>query len=284
MPFFVEEPVRIYTEGPRKLKKVKMRICNICNIEKDITEYNLRKEGKYKYKYCKSCYSIKRKDNNKRYHEENREKLNEKSRRYYQENKEVLYDKYKLYLADNKDKIDEYIKEYREENKEILKEKSLKYREENKDTLKESKKLYYQNLSTDKKEKLKEQKRINYNNNREQYRKNKKTYVKERMNEPLFKLKFNIRALVRNALKRGFTEKSKKTQEILGCSFEDFKLYLESQFDENMNWENQGSYWHMDHIIPISSAETKEDVYRLNHYTNFQPLYWLDNLKKSDKY
>jgi hypothetical protein len=90
--------------------------------------------------------------------------------------------------------------------------------------------------------------------------------------------------LIKNSIKRGFTEKSKRTQEILGCSFEDFKLHLESQFDENMNWENQGSYWHMDHIIPISSAETKEEVYRLNHYTNFQPLYWLDNLKKSDKY
>jgi hypothetical protein len=50
-----------------------------------------------------------------------------------------------------------------------------------------------------------------------------------------------------------------------------------------MNWENQGTYWHMDHIIPISSAETEEDVYRLNHYTNFQPLYWLDNLRKGNK-
>jgi hypothetical protein len=50
-----------------------------------------------------------------------------------------------------------------------------------------------------------------------------------------------------------------------------------------MNWENQGTYWHMDHIIPISSAETEEDVYRLNHYTNFQPLYWLENIRKGDK-
>jgi len=47
-----------------------------------------------------------------------------------------------------------------------------------------------------------------------------------------------------------------------------------------MSWSNQGTYWHMDHIIPISSAKKEEDLYRLNHYTNFQPLYWLDNLKK----
>ena len=47
-----------------------------------------------------------------------------------------------------------------------------------------------------------------------------------------------------------------------------------------MNRENQGTYWHLNHIIPISSAQTEEDVYRLNHYTNFQPLYWLNNLRK----
>ena len=109
--------------------------------------------------------------------------------------------------------------------------------------------------------------------------------MNEKLNsDQFFKLKFNIRNLIRNAFKRLFTEKSKKTIEILGCSFEEFKIHLESQFDENMNWENQGKYWHMDHIMPISSAKTEEDVFRLNHYTNFQPLYWEDNLKKSDKY
>ena len=59
---------------------------------------------------------------------------------------------------------------------------------------------------------------------------------------------------------------------------------MESKFDENMNWANQGTYWHIDHIIPISSAKTEEDIYILNHYTNLQPLYWLENIKKSNKY
>lgn len=261
-----------------------MRICNICEIEKDITEYNLTKEGKYKYKCCKSCYSIKRKDSSKNYHEKNREKLNEKSRKYYQENKEILYEKHRVYLVDNKDRRDEYVKEWREENKDVLKEKNDIYFEKNKEVIYNKKKEKYKNITDEQRIFKNEKSRINYHKKIEENRINKKNYIKERMNEPLFKLKFNIRTLVRNALKRGFTEKSKRTQEILGCSFEDFKLHLESQFDENMNWENQGTYWHMDHIIPISSAETKEEVYRLNHYTNFQPLYWLDNLKKSDKY
>ena len=50
-----------------------------------------------------------------------------------------------------------------------------------------------------------------------------------------------------------------------------------------MSWENQGK-WHLDHIIPISSAKTEEDVIRLNHYTNFQPLWAEDNFKKGKKY
>ena len=85
-------------------------------------------------------------------------------------------------------------------------------------------------------------------------------------------------------MKNRFTIKSKKTVEILGCSFEEFKLYLENKFDKKMNWDNQGSYWHMDHIKPISLAKTEEEVYELNHYTNFQPLYWKDNLTKSNFY
>lgn len=262
-----------------------MRVCNICEIEKDITEYNLTKEGKHKYKCCKSCYSIKRKENSKRYHIDNRDKLNTKSKKYYQENKEILYEKHRLYISENIDSVKEYRKNYNEKNKEELFEKKKEYREENKEILRFKKKEKYKSL-TDEQKKLKNEKsRINYYNNKEQYRKNKNEYIKNRMlNEPLFKLTMNIRALIRNSIKRQFTEKSKKTQEILGCSFEEFKIHLESMFDDKMNWDNQGTYWHMDHIKPISLAIDKEEVYKLNHYTNFQPLYWKDNLKKSNNY
>lgn len=217
-----------------------MRVCNICEIEKEITEYNLTKEGKYLYRCCKSCNSIRRK---------------------------------------------EYLRQYNIDNRERLYIQKKGYREENKDVLKESKRLYYQNLSDDKKENIKEQKKLNYNKNIKENRVKKNKYIKERMNnDPLFKLCFNIRTLIRNSIKRQFTEKSKRTQEILGCTYEEFKIYLESKFDENMNWENQGSYWHMDHIKPISLATSKDEVYKLNHYTNFQPLYSLDNLSKGNKY
>jgi hypothetical protein len=53
-------------------------------------------------------------------------------------------------------------------------------------------------------------------------------------------------------------------------------------FTEGMCWENQGE-WHLDHIIPISSAQTEEEIFKLNHYSNFQPLWAEDNIKKGNK-
>ena len=158
-----------------------------------------------------------------------------------------------------------YMKEYREKNKEKLKEYIINWRVENVDKFQSGRKNYYKK------------------NKEEVVRKNYEYCKKRKAIDPLYKLSRGIRSLILISFKNQFTTKSKKTLEILNCSFEEFKLHLESQFDDKMNWSNQGTYWHMDHIIPISSAETEEDVYRLNHYTNFQPLYWLDNLKKSNK-
>ena len=83
----------------------------------------------------------------------------------------------------------------------------------------------------------------------------------------------------------------------LGCSWEYFVSHLESQFydrlestawyattGEKMTFDNYGFYgWHLDHIIPLDTSKTEEDVKRLSHYTNFQPLWAEDNLAKSNK-
>ena len=66
--------------------------------------------------------------------------------------------------------------------------------------------------------------------------------------------------------------KTSKTYDILGCSYEEFKQYLESQFTEGMTWENKGE-WHMDHIYPISLATDEDHMIKLNHYTNFPNFY-----------
>ena len=170
------------------------------------------------------------------------------------------------YKSINSEKYKEYNSSYREKHKDELNEYSKNWRVKNEEKMKNQRKLYYQE------------------NKEEVIRKNYEYCKYKTSTDSFYKLRRGIRSLILISFKNQFTTKSKKTIEILGCSFEEFKLHLESQFDDKMNWKNQGTYWHMDHIIPISSAQTEEEVYRLNHYKNFQPLYWLDNLKKGSKY
>jgi hypothetical protein len=78
--------------------------------------------------------------------------------------------------------------------------------------------------------------------------------------------------------------KKNKTFDIVGCAPNYLREHIEKQFLEGMNWENYGFYgWHIDHIIPLSSAITEEDIYKLCHYTNLQPLWAKDNLTKNNK-
>jgi hypothetical protein len=76
--------------------------------------------------------------------------------------------------------------------------------------------------------------------------------------------------------------KRNKTFNIVGCSPQFLKEHLENQFIDGMDWDNRGE-WHIDHIIPLSSAKTEDELYKLCHYTNLQPLWAEDNLKKSNK-
>ena len=91
------------------------------------------------------------------------------------------------------------------------------------------------------------------------------------------------------SFKRIGTKKNTKTEHILGCTIQEFKTYIENQFECWMTLENHGIYtgvynetWQLDHIEPISNATTPEDIIRLNHYTNFQPLCSKKNLEKSN--
>jgi len=102
-----------------------------------------------------------------------------------------------------------------------------------------------------------------------------------RMEEPLFKFKKLLRNNVRNSFKRGGFSKTSECRKILGADWDVVKKYFESKFTEGMSWDNMG-LWHIDHILPISTATCEEDVIRLNHYTNLQPLWGEDNIKKSN--
>jgi len=168
-----------------------------------------------------------------------------------------------------KEEIKNYNREYYLKNKENWK--------------KEKRKKYISDYNSKNKEHIKQYKREWYLKNKEKVReKNLKLHQDKYKNNPLFKLSASIRASIRNSLKRKNCPKKSRTHEILGCTFDEFKNYIESKFEPWMNWDNYGNQngiptekniaWELDHIVPISSAITEEDLIRLNHYTNFQPL------------
>lgn len=116
-------------------------------------------------------------------------------------------------------------------------------------------------------------------NNRDQ---RNKYFKNKKITEPLYKLRCNISTLICKSLRQqGFNKKS-KSYEYLGCTFEEFKKHIENQFKEGMSWENR-NLWHLDHIHPISLAESEEEIIKLNHYTNFQPLWAKENIRKGNR-
>lgn len=185
----------------------------------------------------------------------------EKKRIYQIEYRKKNKDKSKIYSERQKEYCKEWKKKDYEKNREERKSDSLKYYHENSEILKIKQKEYKKN-------------------NREKLRTYHNTYYKNRKeNDTIFSLRENVRSLFYQSFKKRKQIKSLKTQEILGCSIQEFEKYLESKFEYWMNWDNHGKYngkenygWDIDHIIPISTAITVADVIRLNHHTNLQPL------------
>lgn len=144
------------------------------------------------------------------------------------------------------------------------------------------------------KEKIKQQKRENYLANQEKrikyqtlYNNENKDKINEYRNKKhstdiMYKLRKNVRNLIGNSIRNNNFKKLSKTEQILGCTFEEFKTYLESKFEPWMTWDNRGNWngvasepntaWDIDHIIPLVTATNETELIKLNHYTNLQPL------------
>jgi len=119
--------------------------------------------------------------------------------------------------------------------------------------------------------------------NRERFRTSRRQYMRrKRQSDLLFKLRCNIATLIQNGIRNMGFSKTTRTAEILGCSFEFFKAYIEQRFLPGMSWENRID-WHLDHITPISLAKTKKQVLKLNHYTNFRPLWASENQSRGNR-
>lgn len=100
-----------------------------------------------------------------------------------------------------------------------------------------------------------------------------------------FRLRNVLASRIRMAIKKNGIRKANKTTELIGCSIDYLKKYLEEKFDKNMTWDNYGSYWHIDHINPCASFDlsSPDQQYKCFHYTNLQPLEAKENIRKGAK-
>lgn len=168
--------------------------------------------------------------------------------------------------------------QYYEKNKEKLKLKQSKYYKENKDACNNRTRQYHHKNKDAASKKQKEY----YHKNKKTINQYRNQYWKERRSlDPVVRLIHSLRSGLYKAVK--CTGKNKTTLELLGCSPEHLKNHLTAQFTEGMTIDNYGE-WHIDHIRPVASFD-QADPAQLTicwHYTNLQPLWAEDNLKKSD--
>lgn len=222
------------------------KVCTKCRIEKPITEFNKDKSKPNGYKSaCKSC----EKEYRKKHNEDTKESRAEYNKQWREDNKESRAEYNKQYYDHNKETAKTYTKQYYKDNKEVVDKSNRQWRKSNKEAVKEW----------------------------------RNQYESKRKQDPLYKLICRTRSMISRVIKQWGFKKSSRTHQILGCSFEEFKIHIESQFTDGMSWDNYGE-WHYDHKTPVSWALTQEEIIALNHYTNFQPLWAKDNLSKGNRF
>lgn len=235
-----------------------------------INGHNTLMVGRDKSGKCKLCVSIQKKkryeknkqkilQRNKEWREKNREKVLENGVAYYKNNLE----KRKQYLLKNKAKIKEQAKKRREAHKEEIKMKMEKYRKEHEKEIKATAKEYRQKHRD--KIRMQQNERI----------------LKKLATDPIFKLKFNLRKRLNVAIKNNY--KSGSAVKDLGCTIEFLKQYIEAKFYSNMTWDNWGTVWELDHIIPLRKFDLthREQLLKAVNYSNLQPLTIEDHMIKS---
>ena len=220
-----------------------MKVCSKCKIEKEISEFFKELQNKDGHKHICKICS---KEYCKEYNIKNRKKIQSQKKEYRINNIEKLLSHDKVYYIKNKEKKQSYQKEHYINNREKKLSHSKEYHINNREKINE----YYRN---------------------------------KRLNDPIYKLKDNVRARLNQYLKSTGITKNKKTFDIVGCSPPELKEHLERQFVDGMSWNKMGKEIHIDHIIPLSSADNEDEIYKLCHYSNLQPLWAEDNLSKGNK-
>jgi len=208
----------------------------------------------------KETYYSKHKEERKEYYKLNKEKIKNYKKEYYIKNKNKLSKEQKYYYELYQEEFKKYKHDYYLKNKEKISKQGKQYR------------------NTHKKEMIEYQ--LKY---RKEHKKERNEHHRNRLKSDInYKIICNLRI----RLWQGVTEfcKSVSTMKLLGCSIDFLKKHLESQFKSGMSWSNYGK-WHVDHIRPCASFDLSkpEEQRKCFHYTNLQPLWAKDNLKKGQK-
>ena len=239
-----------------------MKKCKKCNINKPLDNYGDNKNNKDgKLIYCKECERLRGIE----YRKKNREKVNKSSKNWRKNNPENYKKTVEKYLQKNPNMgSTERIKIYRQDEN-FRKKYSIKRKE------------YYQKNIEQEREKSKKY----YHENKQIIRKkNNEWKNNKRKKDGFYRMKLNLRNRLRDYLIG--ESKQNRTKEIVGIDKTEFKLYIQSKFVEGMSWENYGK-WHLDHIKPLCQAKDNDEALLLNYYTNLQPLWAEDNLRKNRK-
>lgn len=187
----------------------------------------------------------------KRSYQKHRTRRASSAKLYREKNKATLKVKKAEYAKRNCDKLREYYTKYREENREKARERQERYRARHQERVVERQRVWSAN---------------------------------KRSADPVYRAIVSARTRLGIAIRAGGYKKTNTSQRFLGCSWEAFVKHIEDHFMDGMSWENYGFHgWHIDHIVPVSSAKTLEELVPLLHYTNLQPLWAKDNFAKSDK-
>lgn len=211
-----------------------------------------------------------------------KKEYNKKYNKKYRLEHPALFRTYKKkHYQKHKDEIKKHVLAYHKENLKLVKKRNNEYYQKNKDEISLKNKIYYLKNAEKKRQYSREHRKKEDRNIKNEYF---RTYYRKRIKvDPIYKMKGNLRTRLYHYLKDSKMEKRYKFSEYIGCLPSELKTHIEKQFLNGMSWKNHGK-WHIDHIIPLSSAKTEKRLYELCHYSNLQPLWAEDNYKKSSKY
>ena len=184
----------------------------------------------------------------------------------------------KYYRLINNERIKAYRLKYYKKNKEVLSAKAKRYVENNKEKVQIKRKKNYQKH----KENIKEYAKTYYLKNKQKLLQGHNVYTIERKKaDSLFKLTCNIRSLISTTIKNQGYSKNTKCFNILKCEYSFLIQWLNGLASNNYNYS--GKDLNIDHVVPISLAETEDEILLLNHYSNLQLLTKKENYTKGSK-